>query len=88
MDYRKVDAGLAAVLDRTLSSDDSVLDIFINLEAPLTGVEVIQLQGLGIRDPKQGQKILTAKVSPKQVSQLTDQSYVRYLRLAQKLRTY
>ncbi len=83
-DYAKLDAALAAALEDHPSPDARVLPVFVELagELPESGRSMVVDLGLG--EPTGN--VLTATLSPRQVSDLSDQPWVRYLRLSGRLR--
>jgi hypothetical protein len=83
MNYSKVDAALATALDENESVQ--ALDVFIRLSTPVVPEDSLKLERFGIRATRAGQRLLTARLSPKQIAELTDQGWVRYLRLAETL---
>jgi hypothetical protein len=85
MDYRKIDAPLAAALEATPDAGQS-LTIFISTTGESTPTRIQFLTEHGI-DPEAARRaIFSATVSAKTVAELSDQPWVSALRLSQKLR--
>jgi hypothetical protein len=86
MDYRKLDAGLAAALDDVQNPEEPALSVFIHTaQAPGTA-ESDFLQGLGVNGVTSGRRMFTATLSARAVAELCQQPWVRYLKLSRKLR--
>lgn len=86
MDYRKIDTGLAVALKDVKDPGESALVIFIHTEHVPSATEAAFLEKLGIKiGPGEGQ-VFTATLSANQVAELSDQPWVKYLKLSRKLR--
>jgi len=85
MDYRKVDATLAAAVDETKNAEEPTLAVFIYTAKSRDESATIFLNGIGIRVYSTNQEIFTATVSPHTVKELSQQPWVRYVKLSQKL---
>lgn len=83
MDYTKVESALAAELER--SPSDRSLSVFILTKNPLLGEQVAELRSFGVASV-QGDRIVTAFVSPDAVAKLSDLPWVEQISLAKKLR--
>jgi hypothetical protein len=83
MDYSKVESALAAELAR--SSSDRSLNVFIQTRNPLLGEQVTKLRSFGVASI-QGERVVTAFVSPDAVAKLSDLSWVEQISLAKKRR--
>ena len=83
-DYGKLDAGLASALEDVADGDARVLPVFVEVAGELTEAGLATLTDLGLGEPTGG--VVTATLSARQVSQLSDQPWVRYLRLSERLR--
>jgi hypothetical protein len=86
MDYQKIDAALAAALDDIQDPEARVFEVFIHVAYPLSPDEAGYLQGLGVHGDTSGRQVLTATLSARAVAELSDQAWVRHLRLSRKLR--
>jgi hypothetical protein len=87
MDYAKLDAGLAAALDDLEGeSEEDNLHVFIHAKRPLGTVEAEFLNRRGIDGGEADAQILTATVSPKVLDELSEQPWVKFLRLSRVLR--
>ena len=85
MDYRKIDAALAVALQETPNRDDPSLLVFVHTERPPCEQEAAALERHGIRTGD-GRGPFTATLSPRAVEDLSDQPWVRSLKLSQRLR--
>lgn len=83
-DYGKLDAGLASALEDVPDGDARVLPVFVEVAGELPDAGRSALADLGLTEPTGG--VVTATLSARQVSQLSDQPWVRYLRLSGRLR--
>ena len=82
MDWGKVDAPLASALAG--ASPDEPLSVFVQIDPSRADVDADALDRLGLgRDPAD---VSTATLSPAQLDALTDQAWVRYVRLSGRLR--
>ncbi len=86
MDYKKFDAALAMAIDEVDSSEEPTLLVFIHTNQQLDARAVAFLESLGIKDVASDKDIYTATVSSSQVSELSNQSWVKSIKLSQKLR--
>lgn len=82
MDWGKVDAPLASALAG--ASPDEPLSVFVDIDGSLGDVDGDALDRLGLGRDAAG--LSTATLSPAQVGALTDQHWVRYVRLSGRLR--
>jgi hypothetical protein len=85
MNYRKVDATLAAALDEIKSAEEPMLAVFIYTAKSRDETATTFLNGIGVRVYSKNQEIFTATVSPHTVKELSQQPWVRYVKLSQKL---
>lgn len=86
MDYRKLDAALAGALAESADADEAAFTVFIRtIQAP-NKEQAALLQRRGVRDVTAGRQTFTATLSPQAVAELSEQPWVRSLRLSQKLR--
>ncbi len=83
-DYAKLDAALAAVLADQPAPDARVLPVFVQLTGDLPDAGRALLREIGAGEP--AGNVVTATLSARQVSQLSDEPWVRYLRLSGRLR--
>jgi len=83
MDYSKIEGDLAAELGR--SPSDGSLSVFIATKNPLLAEQVTELRSFGIGSV-QGDRIVTAFVSPDAVMKLSDLPWVEQVSLAKKRR--
>ncbi len=85
MNYQKLDAALAMALNQVQNAEERSLIVFIQTE-PVTDSTAKFLENLGVSGVTTGRNMFTATLSANAVSQLSDQSWVKYLKLSQKLR--
>jgi hypothetical protein len=86
MNYRKIDAGLAATLGEMQNPDEQALSVFIHTAQAADTMATSFLREIGVRNATAGKKIFTATLSPRAVAELSKQPWVRYVKLSQKLR--
>jgi hypothetical protein len=86
MNYQKLDATLVMALKDVLEPESPNLVVFIHIQTPLEADAIAQLEALGISNIAENKDVFTATVSPNAVSKLSDQTWVKYLKLSRKLR--
>ncbi len=86
MDYKKIDASLAAVLGEIQDPEQPILAVFIYTTHSITAAEATFLEKLGVREGVVGKQLITATLSARAVSELSDQQWVKHLKLSRKLR--
>jgi hypothetical protein len=82
VDWGKVDAPLASALAG--ASPDEPLSVFVQIDASRGDVDGDALDRLGLG--RDAADVSTATLSPAQLDALTDQDWVRYVRLSGRLR--
>jgi hypothetical protein len=85
MNYPKIDATLAAAVDEIKNAEEPLLTVFIYTAKTRDATATIFLNGIGVRVYSKNQEIFTATVSPQTVKKLSQQPWVRYIKLSQKL---
>lgn len=85
MNYNKVDAALAAAL-KSEETDKNFIPVFVGVNKGLGQNEIEYLQKLGLIFNKDIPEIITATISQEAISELSDQSWVRYLKLSTRLK--
>jgi len=85
MNYRKLDAKLAAVLDELENPEEAALSVFIYMAARPDPTASTFLKEIGVTVSAR-QQIVTAKVSPRAVEELSKQPWVRAVKLSRTLR--
>lgn len=85
MNYQKLDAALAMALNDVSDPQQPSLAVFIHTEPVLDSAATAVLENSGINGVTSGKDIFTATLSPNTISQLSEQSWVKYLKLSQKL---
>jgi hypothetical protein len=86
VDYRKVDAALAAALDEDRDPDERALIVFVHTNHPPDASAASLLDKFGISPGASARQIFTATLSPRAISELSDLPWVRALKLSSKLR--
>ncbi len=86
MDYRKIDAALAAALDTVQNPEERMLIVFIHTANEPGAVEAEFMKRRGISTEAGKGRVFTATVSSRTVADLANQPWVSSLRLSQKLR--
>ncbi|MBG1271025.1 hypothetical protein [Nostoc sp. WHI] len=85
MNYQKLDAALATALNDVKDPEESSLGVFIHTEPVLDSAAIAVLESLGVSGVTSGRDIFTATLSPNAISQLSEQSWVKYLKRSQQL---
>lgn len=85
MNYNKVDAALAAAL-KSEETDKNFIPVFVGVNKGLGQNEKEYLQKLGLIFNNDIPEIITATISQEAISELSDQSWVRYLKLSTRLK--
>ena len=87
MDFSKLDADLLAELDQA-SADPSepVFLVFVQTDRPLGPEEAAFFSRMGVAGDFVGQDLFTATLSLRAVDELSNQAWVRYLKLSRRLR--
>ncbi len=87
MNYQKLDAALAMALNEVQDPQERNLTVFIHTQpnADTTAANAF-MQNIGISGVTGGKDIHTATLSQNAISELSEQPWVQYLKLSQKLR--
>jgi hypothetical protein len=85
MDYRKIDAALATALKDSKDIEERALVVFIHTEHAPNEAEVAFLEKIGSNVGSRGGQVFTATLSAKDVDKLSDQPWVRYIKLSRKV---
>ena len=86
MDYQKLDAGLASVLDDTPDPAERNLTVFILTRGGLTNDQLAFLRRCGVNDVTPDRQVFTATLSARTEEEVSDQPWVRSLKLSSRLR--
>ena len=86
MNYRKLDTRLAAALGQIQNPEEPALSVFIHMAQAPDSTAATFLKDLGVKLTSARQQIITARVSPRNVEELSKQPWVRVVKLSQKLR--
>jgi hypothetical protein len=84
MDHAKLDAPLAAALAAAPEPDARSLSVLVHVDPAAADHE--RLARMGVRGGGQRTAIRTATLSPAQIAELSDQPWVRQVRLSTPLR--
>jgi hypothetical protein len=84
MNYRKLDAQLAAAMDEMENLEEPALAVFIHMVRAPDSSAATFLKEIGVKFAAR-QQIVTAKVSPRAVAELSKQPWVRFVKLSQPL---
>jgi hypothetical protein len=87
MNYKKLDAALAMALNQVQDPDERSLVVFIHTqpEADTSNAAAI-LKSLGVSGITEIKDVFSATLSLNEIAKLSEQSWVKYLKLSQKLR--
>ncbi|MGJ5628079.1 hypothetical protein [Nostoc sp. CALU 1950] len=85
MNYQKLDAALATALNDVQDPEETSLGVFIHTEPILDSAAIAILESLGVNDVTSGKDIFTATLSANAISQLSEESWVKYLKRSQQL---
>jgi hypothetical protein len=83
-EHAKLDAALASALEDVPAPEARVLPVFVETTGELTEAARSVLSDLGVAELLGN--VATATLSARQVADLSDQPWVRYLRLSGRLR--
>lgn len=86
MDYQKIDAALAAALDEVKDPEERAISVFIHTEYAPRDAEAAFLEDLGVGGVTGERQVFTATLSPRAIGELSDQPWLRYMKLSRKLR--
>jgi hypothetical protein len=95
MNYQKLDAALAMALNDVQDPEEPSLIVFIHTkEAPdadaipswMVANGIALPENLGVNDVSSANDIFTATLSANAISQLSEEPWVKYIKLSQKLR--
>jgi hypothetical protein len=86
MNYQKIDAAMAAALEECQGKEDMALEVFIHMIRPADEAMARFVRKLGISETIVGRSIVTGTLTVQEVDLLTEQPWVRFLRLSQRLR--
>ncbi len=86
MDYQKMDAALAAALDDVRDPEERVLSVFIHTAHAPVDAEAAFLEDLGVGGVTGERRVFTATLSARAVAELSDQPWLRYMKLSRRLR--
>ncbi len=85
MNYQKLDAALVIALNEVERLDECSLVVFIHTDPVPDDAATVFLESLGVSNVRSGRNVFTATLSANGISQLSQQPWVKYLKLSQKL---
>ncbi len=85
MDYTKLDASLNTVLPGSRQKPGVTIQVFIHTVSPIDQPELAILRRHGIR-AERGATVITALLTPDSIADLSDQPWIRSLKLAKQSR--
>ena len=86
MNYQKIDAALAAALEEVQDPYERSLAVFIFTTGGFEKKKTATLEDLGVSTLYVERSTFTATLSPLWVETLTEEPWVRYLKLSRKLK--
>ena len=87
MDFSKLDADLSAELDQaTADPNEPAFMVFVQTDRPLGPEEAVVLSRLGVTGDFHGRDLFTATLSLRALDELSNQPWVRYVKLSRRLR--
>ena len=86
MNYQKIDTALAMAINQVENPYQRLFIIFIHTQPILESAAQNFLIDLGIRKKTESETVFTATVSAHTISELSDQNWVKHLKLSQRLR--
>lgn len=84
-DYTRINGALLQACEETPATD-RLLTIFVHTLQPPTEDQVKQLTALGVCLPRRPRRIFTATLSPSEVTQLSNEGWIKSLKLSQRLK--
>ncbi|MSR57212.1 MAG: hypothetical protein EXS05_06035 [Planctomycetaceae bacterium] len=85
LDYSRIDGPLALACEETHASERS-LTVFVHTVEPPTDEQAKHLSVLGVSVPTRASRIFTATLSPSQIAALSNEPWVKRLKLSQRLK--
>ena len=85
MNYAKLDAALTVALDQA-GPDGAGLVVFIHSDRPVGTAEAEVLDRHGVHTAAAGRQVVTATLTPHGIGVLSDEPWVRSIRLSSKMR--
>lgn len=86
MNFAKLDSALILALKTIEDPSIPCLVVFIHTDLVLDSTATALLEDLGVSDITQDKYVYTATLSPNAISLLSEQPWVQYLKLSQRLR--
>jgi hypothetical protein len=85
VNYSKLDAALVSALKNLKGSQERDLSVFIHTGRPLDADEQTMLRKVGVSDLGENKRIFTAMVSESDVEELSNQPWVKQIKLSKTL---
>lgn len=86
MNFTKLDIALILALKQIKDPSKPCLVVFIHTEPILDSAAIALLESLHVSDITAERDVFTATLSPNAISRLSEQPWVQYLKLSEKLR--
>lgn len=86
MNFSKLDIALILALKKIQDQSRPCLVVFIHTELPIDSEAIALLKDFGVSDITAERNVFTATISSDAVSQLSEQPWVKSLKLSQQLR--
>ncbi len=87
MNYKKLDAALAMTLNQVQDPDEHSLVVFVHTQPGTdTSNATTILKNLGVSGITEIKDVFSATLSLNEIAKLSEQPWVQYLKLSQKLR--
>lgn len=86
MNFSKLDIALILALKKIQDQSRPCLVVFIHTELPIDSEAIALLEDFGVSDITAERNVFTATISSNAVSQLSEQPWVKSLKLSQQLR--
>lgn len=86
MNFSKLDTALILALKKNQHQSRPCLVVFIHTQSAIDSEATAVLQGFGVSGIAANQDVFTATLSPNAVSQLSEQPWVKYMKLSRELR--
>ena len=86
MNFSKLDIALILALKKIQDQSRPCLVVFIHTELPIDSKAIALLESFGVSDITAKKNVFTATLSSNAVSQLSEQPWVKFLKLSQQLR--
>lgn len=86
MNYQKIDASLSEALSGKPLTDEADLIVFIRTHIPPDTEQIEELKRLGVKDASAQRNLVSAKISSRAVSELSEKPWIESLTLSEQLK--